>query len=275
MSGTALQRFAALVALPDDRLDLLEAALLLAEADPPPDAAACRRELDALAQSAAARLRQDGSVRARVAALGQALFDDAGFRGNQEDYYDERNSFLHEVLRRRTGIPITLALVLIEVGRRLGLALEGVNFPGHFLLRHRSAEGDVLLDPFSGQVLSEADCAELLRNLAGPQAELTPGLLRAAPSRAILRRMLTNLKGIYLQRHAWPQALDCVERLLLLVPDEPDELRDRGLLHHRLERHDRAVADLERYLLLAADDPAAESVLPVLEAARVLARRLN
>lgn len=269
-------RFAEVAALPDERIDLGEAALLIAaEAEPPADPAACRRELDALAAAAAEALRGRDSVRGRLEALGRFLFEREGFRGNAGDYYDARNSFLHEVLRRRTGIPISLALLYMELGKRLGLALEGVNFPGHFLLRHLGPEGRVLVDPFTGRLLDEADCTDLLRRMAGADATLTPELLQPAPPKTILRRMLTNLKLIYLQQDESAAALSCVERILLLAPDDPQELRDRGLLYLRLDCHAEAAADLERFVMLAGSASAAAAVRPYLEQARERARRLN
>ncbi|HKI98254.1 MAG TPA: tetratricopeptide repeat protein [bacterium] len=276
MAVTAHERFARLARLPDEQIDLAEAALLIAaEAEPALDAAACLRELDALAAAAAEHLTPEAGPRARVEALGRFLFEQEGFQGNAADYYDARNSFLHEVLRRRTGIPITLALVFMELGKRLGLPMEGVNFPGHFLVRHTAPDGEVLVDPFSGRVLSALDCEHLLRRTAGPQAQLAPHLMQAATPKGVLRRMLTNLKLIYLHQRAWPEALSCMERILLLAPDDPHELRDRGLLFLRLECHAEAAADLERYLILAGHEPAAETVRPYLDEARAKARHLN
>lgn len=275
----ASERLAAIAALPDDRIDLAEAALLIVaglDEPGPPDAAACLRELDALARSAADYLRPHESARTRLEALGRFLFEQEGFRGNAADYYDARNSFLHEVLRRRTGIPITMALLYLELGKRLGLPLEGVNFPGHFLVRHTAPQGAILIDPFSGNLMDEAACTALLERMGAPTSLPAPEQLRTAPPRLILRRMLTNLKLIYLQQGAWTQALTCMERILLLAPDDPGELRDRGLLHHRLECFAEAAADLERYLELAGDDATgAESVRPVLADARRRAGRLS
>lgn len=276
MAPFADDRFAALAALPDEQIDLAEGALLIAdEADPPPDCAACRRCLDDLAGAAAAHLGGAGSVRARLEALSRFVFQREGFHGNTTDYYDVRNSYLHEVLRRRTGIPITLALVLIELGKRLRLPLEGVNFPGHFLVRCVSPEGDLLLDPFSGRLLDGHDCQALLQRMAGPQATLRPELFRTAAPKTFLQRMLANLKAIHVQQEAWSDALRCAERQVLLAPQDADALRERGLLFHRLECYPEAVADLERALALAPGDPAGEAARPALEDARARSRHLS
>lgn len=268
--------FAALAALPEEQIDLAEAALLIAdEADPPPDPAACLCRLDELAASAEEHLAFHGSPRARVEALCHFVFGRERFHGNTADYYDVRNSYLHEVLRRRTGIPITLALLLIELGKRVHLPLEGVNFPGHFLVRHVSPRGDVLVDPFSGRLLDGTDCEALLQRVAGPQASLRPELFHTAAPKALLRRMLNNLKGIHLRQEAWGDALRCSERTVLLAPDDPDELGDRGLLYHRLECFSEAVRDLERALALAPDGLRTDALRNTLEDARERVLRLS
>ncbi len=196
-----------------------------------------------------------------TAIVAARLRDPLGFHGNRDDYYDPRNSFLNDVLERRTGIPITLAVVLIEVGARLGVAIEGVGFPGHFLVRAAGARGPRFFDPFfGGAELDDAALLERLRALSsnpgGPAATLTrvpPELLGAVTTAEILGRMLRNLLRLYLDRGEPLLALEAVERLVVLLPDATDELRTRAQLYERLECFAAARADYERYLALAPD----------------------
>lgn len=272
------ERFERLAAQPEERMDLAEGALLIAaEEQPGVDVHAGLAALDALAERAAAGLPATGTVRQRLEALCDFLARQEGFQGNEADYYDPRNSYLDQVLARRVGIPITLALVYMEVGRRLGLAFEGVNFPGHFLVRYAEADAPeaLYLDPFTGTVLTQDDCAVLLQRLAGAGTVLEEEHLRTATPRALLRRMLNNLKQIRLQQGDDRAALACSERMLLLVPDEPLELRERGLLFFRLECYAEAVADLERFLALVNHPDAERTVQPQLEQARQRSQRLN
>jgi regulator of sirC expression with transglutaminase-like and TPR domain len=252
--------FAAL--LGGDQLDLGRGALVIArlghpDLDPEPSLAA----LDALAD-AAATVSTGASPAEATTALATHLFGPGGFRGNTEDYYDPRNSFLNDVLARRTGIPITLAVVLMETARRLGLRLEGVGFPGHFLVRAPDPARPLLLDPFhGGRVLTDADLLARFRALGDPSAErVPPQALRTAATRDILARMLRNLERVYLEREEWASALDTVELLLVLDPDSPADVRLRGLLWERLECYGAAGEDLRRYLALAPDAPDAARI---------------
>jgi regulator of sirC expression with transglutaminase-like and TPR domain len=198
----------------------------------------------------------------RVAALNAYLFEELGFVGNREQYEDPRNSFLNEVLTRRTGIPITLALVYIEVARRAGLRIEGVNFPGHFLLRCPATQGagrhdpfarDLIIDAFhGGAVLSERDCRHLLRRHVGEEAAFDPSLLAPATKTQILVRMLLNLKRIYVRMRSFPQARDVTELLLAIDPAAVTELRDRGLLAYHLKDFSAALRDLQSYVRLSS-----------------------
>ncbi len=259
-AGSIRARFAELAGAPDDAIDLSEAALLIAaEAYPGLDVARYQRALDDLAAQAAPAMRGAAAEAERVRRLVHFLAVERRFRGNQDDYYDRRNSFLNEVLDRRTGIPITLALVYIAVARRLGLVLRGVGFPGHFLVKH-GGPGGLIIDPFFGQIVSLQDCEQRLRAVMGPDAQLDPSYLRAARPKEILVRILRNLKQIYLQARELEPALACSERILLVEPDLAQELRDRGLLYEQLECFAAARADLERFLALAPDDPTADAV---------------
>lgn len=253
-------RFAAAVQRADGEIDLAEAALLIAaEAYPQLDIDRYVATLDALADGARARLRGGQSDEERVRLLIDYLANEQRFVGNQDDYYDRRNSFLNEVLDRRTGIPITLALVYIEVARRAGIPVDGIGFPGHFLAKY-SGSAEIIFDPYFGQILSEDQCARRLRAVLGDETRFDRGYLRAATAREILVRMLRNLKQVFLQAREYEPALSCSERILLVEPELPPELRDRGLLYHQLECYSAAQADLERFLVLAPNDDSVEVV---------------
>jgi regulator of sirC expression with transglutaminase-like and TPR domain len=253
-------RFTEIVRGPEASIDLAEAALLIAaEAYPGLEVARYTAVLDALAHGARPRVERATSDIERVRALIAHLAVEHRFIGNQEEYYDRRNSFLNEVLDRHTGIPITLTLVYTEVARRLGLPLHGVGFPGHFLAKYVS-DPIVIVDPFHGQILTTADCEQRLRAVMGPDAQFDSSLLRAATAREILVRMLRNLKQIYLQAREYDAALACSERILLVTPDIAHELRDRGLLYAQLECYAAARADLERFLGMAPNDASAAAV---------------
>ena len=246
---------------PDHRIDLARSALLIAaEEYPGLDVAHYLARLDELARRVAPRLREARSASERVAALNRFLFEEQGFAGNRERYEDPRNSFLNDVLDRCAGIPITLSLVYIEVARRAGVDADGIGFPGHFLVKHGGGDA-IVIDPFWGTVLTREECQERLAAVLGAGARLDPALhLRAATPREILVRLLGNLKWIYLRMADHGRALACCERILLVVPDAPLELRDRGLVYERLECFGAAAADLERFLELAPDDESAPAV---------------
>jgi regulator of sirC expression with transglutaminase-like and TPR domain len=233
------------------------------------DVPAWRARLDALGLQAAERITPELDVDAAVAALTRFLFDEEGFRGNAREYGDPRNSFLNDVLERRLGIPITLSIVTIEVAARAGVTARGIGFPGHFLVRLERHGRTRLLDPFGGgRVLGKADCAALLRRVAGPAVPLDRGHLRPVTTREMLIRMLNNLKGVYAARADWPRALAAVERLVLLAPSGLGEVRDRGRLRARLGEASGAIEDWERYLREAPDAPDAERVRAQLRALR-------
>jgi regulator of sirC expression with transglutaminase-like and TPR domain len=256
----ARKQLAALVSDIDDRFDLAEAALLIAQEEYPTlDVDYYLGRLDALAAEAGRSLHPGMLPQEEVARLNHFLFVEQRFRGNNDQYYDARNSYLNEVLDRRTGIPIALSLVYIGVAQRLDLPVYGVSFPGHFLVKYASAP-EILIDPFFGKVISPDECAERLVAIYGPKVKLDRRLLGAARPRDILTRMLSNLKQIYVEQHDLLRALACVDRILLLAPDTPRELRDRGILYQRLECFGAALRDFERYLQLAPDDKAADTI---------------
>jgi len=252
---SALEYFATLVA-EDDGFALLEAAVAVAQDEHPGlDPQAVLGDIDRLAGRLRARLPADASAMQRLRALNHYFFDELAFGGNVNDFYDRRNSYVHEVLATRRGIPITLALVYCEMATQLGLSARGVSFPGHFLVKLRMPQGEVVIDPFNGRSLSREALDERLqpfRRRHGLEGDFeTPlGLfLQAAPSRDVLARLLRNLKEIHGTAEDWPRLLAVQHRLVLLLPDAADERRDRGLTWAALGRHAEAADDLQAYLL--------------------------
>ena len=274
--STTREEFARLAARGDDEIDLAEGALLIAaEACPDLDVAHHLGRLDALAEQARPRLQGAGPGAAeRLAQLNGFLFEEQGFVGNRSVYDDPRNSYLNEVLERRTGIPITLAVLHIEVARRLGLRVEGVNFPGHFLARH-VGESALLIDAFEGRFVTAEECAVRLRATLGDDATLERHHLARATPKQILARILRNLKNIHARAGELDTALGCCDRILLLLPDDPSELRNRGLVYEGLEAFTAARADFERFLELAPDDPSAPAVHTRLQRIRQKVAQLN
>ncbi len=230
--------------------------------------------LDALAERVRPRLATSDPPDRRAAVLAEFLFRECSYRGNRDDYYDPRNSFLNDVLERRVGIPITLAALMIEVGARVGVVLEGVGFPGHFLVRVPGCRDDRLLDPFfGGRPIGYDELRERLRAFhaasgAPPGGNLQralPQALQSTGTLGILSRMLANLLAIYRERSTHDHALATVELLLVLSPEAPEYLRLRGLLYEQLECFASALADFRRYLALAPEAPAAAEMRMHLE----------
>jgi regulator of sirC expression with transglutaminase-like and TPR domain len=265
MSETPESRLARLLELPDEELNLAEAALLIATHEYPElQVGAYLERLDDMGQAVRARLLPRAEPAALVAELNQFLFEEEGFAGNLKDYYDPRNSYLNEVLDRRLGIPITLSMVYLEVGRRIGLPLEGVSFPGHFLVKFPVSGGEVVLDPFSGGVsLTEEELESRIEHVYGQQAAARMPVQRflvAARKRDILARMLRNLKSIHMHQGKWEKALGVLDRLLLIEPEDATEWRDRGQVYERLECFRFALIDYQRYLDVHPDADDAEDI---------------
>ena len=256
---------------------LAEAALLIAaEEYPALDVAAWLARLDALGARARERVPPRGDADQTAAALTRLLVEDYGLRGNDADYYDPRNSFLNEVLERRLGIPLTLSLVYMDVGARAGVAVRGVGLPGHFVVRLERGETVRLLVPFNGgRPLAEANCRRLVERLGGGRLRFEPAHLRAVSARAILIRMLANLKGVYTALGDWRRARGAVDRILLLAPEAVGELRDRGLLSARLGEPVAAIGDWEAYLRRVPDAKDAATVRRHLRALRQAQAALN
>lgn len=244
--------------------------------------------LDAIGDQALASVARaagvEGPVHARVEAVNQCLYEDLGFRGNRERYSDVRNSCLNQVLDRRTGIPITLAIVYIEAARRAGLRAAGINFPGHFLVRvWDGAAGNeaagLIVDPFDGgAVLTEQDCRALLARQEDGDLPFRAALLARASRRQMFARMLMNLKRLYVQNRSFAHARVITDALLALAPSSLQELRDRGLLSYHLHDYAPALRDLEAYLKLVAltdrGDEARDDTTQVWDHVKSLRRRL-
>jgi regulator of sirC expression with transglutaminase-like and TPR domain len=259
-SALAREQFLRIARLPDERIDLAEAALwVAAEQYEGLDVPAYLARLAEFAERARPSVSSATTLEQSIAALNRFLYDEQSFRGNRSDYYDARNSFLNEVIDRRTGIPITLAVVYLSVAERLGLPVHGVGFPGHFLVKC-AAPDEILIDPFEGKLLTRAECEARWLATLGADTPFDARSLEPAPARQTLARLIGNLKQIFLAQQDWPRALACVERILVLSPDAPLELRDRGLLYARLECFSAAAADLKQFLALAPDDPTAAGV---------------
>jgi regulator of sirC expression with transglutaminase-like and TPR domain len=233
--------------------------------------------LDALAGPLAARIAKCRTVQSQAAVLGTYVYDDLGFRGDEETYYDPRNSYLNDVVDRRTGIPISLAVVLVALGTRAGLTVEGIGFPGHFLVRLGGTAG-IYLDPFfRARVLSREALERLLRRALGDAAHMAPEHLAAVSTRAIVARMLTNLKAVYESRKEHARALVVCDRLVDLS-GSPEMRRDRGTHAIALGAVAAGIEDFERYLLERPDASDAAKIrarLVELRSARERPRRAN
>ena len=263
---TALQYFAALVA-DDASMPLLEVAATVAQDEYPGlDAQDVLAQVDTLAHKLKKRIPADTAPLQRLRLMNRYFFQELGFAGNVNDYYDPRNSYLPEVLKTRRGIPITLALLYVEVANQAGLSASGVSFPGHFLVKLRMPRGEVVIDPFTGRSLSRDDLDERLapyrqqRGLVG-DFDVPLGLfLQAAPPRDVIARLLRNLKEIHRTAEDWPRLLAVLERLVILLPKAWEERRDRGLVRAELGQPLAAVEDFEAYLEQHADAPDASAL---------------
>ena len=187
-----------------------------------------------------------------IEGINEVLYVQEGLRGNNDDYYDPRNSYLNEVLDRKLGIPISLSVIYMEVAKRIDFSIQGIGFPGHFLVKHVASDRDIIIDAFNmGRILTLNDCQELLDKIHKGSVEVNASLLQPMEKRTILTRMLYNLKGIYTQKEQYFKALSVIDKILMLNPWTPSELRDRGLLYMQTSLFAKALADLESYLTRA------------------------
>jgi regulator of sirC expression with transglutaminase-like and TPR domain len=274
MTG-ALQAFCAAVRAPEPEIDLARATLLLARVEHPElSPAPTLRRLDELAEASGAADIDD-----RLHALHRLrefLCEEEGFRGNTTDYYDPRNSCLNDVLDRHLGIPITLSVVFMEVGRRVGLHIRGVGLPGHFVVRADVGPEPVLLDPFDGgAVLTHERAAEVVARAVGRSMPLTEEHFAPVGKRQVVTRMLLNLRGIYCARGEWSKALTVVEHLLVVDEDCAGHVRDRGTVLVKLGHLQQGVTDWERYLGRCPQAADAEKVRGQLREVRQRLAALN
>jgi regulator of sirC expression with transglutaminase-like and TPR domain len=260
----AIELFKEMVSRPDHGIDLASAALLIALDEYPNlnvQKYLCR--IDTLASKIRAHIDfpvEDRPMEA-IETINRYLFQTEGFHGNLENYYDPRNSFLNDVLDRRTGIPITLSLVYMEIGKRIGLNLQGVGMPGHFILKYQYRTVEIFVDPFrQGEILFVEECKKRLQQTYGEDFQFDPSFLSSVSKHQILTRMLTNLKGIYLRNKDYVRALSIIEKLLLINPDTPNETRDRAAVHYKLGNLSSALADWASYLELQPEAPDSDEI---------------
>lgn len=253
----------------DGEMDLASAALLVAKEEYPQlSVELYLARLDQIAEEVRDRLGNETAPLVILTELLHTLYERRKFDGNRQAFHDPRNSFLNDVLDRGVGVPLTLGIVVLEVGWRLEIPVEGVKFPGHFLVRYRGEVFPLLIDPFNGGAIHFQDGAqEMLDQLYGGTVQIQPEFLRTATKRDVLVRMLTNMKGLYVRVGDHARALAAVERMLMITPLAPTESRSRGVLLARLGRHEEAVQQLEAYLRVS---PAAEDLEAVEEMVREL-----
>jgi regulator of sirC expression with transglutaminase-like and TPR domain len=265
---TAQQRtyraFETLIAGEDTAIDLAQADLLVASiVYPDLDMAYYMAKLDGLARRVREVLAQaepdisppslqEVVSPAAIEAMHHVLFEEEGFRGNLADYHNPNNSFLNKVLEEHTGIPITLSIIYMEVGRRIGIRVDGIGLPFHFLVRCRLDDGFVYIDPFhSGQLLNEHGCLQLVRRIGGNQIRMHSHWFKPVTHKMLLTRVLNNLKQVYLDKEDFIRALAICDLLILLHPQAPTERRDRGIIHLELKHYAHALYDLQGYTQLA------------------------
>jgi len=275
----ALDYFSSLVKQ-DDAIPLFEAALCIAQDDDPAlDLTACAIEIDKFAARLNKRLPKDIAQIPKLRLLNHFFYQELGFAGNVNDYYDPDNSYLHKVLISRKGIPISLAVIYMELAQQIGLQVKGISFPGHFLMKVPVKSGDIIIDPFNGASLSREEIEQRLEPYINSEQEhnelsLTRLLADAEP-REILVRMLRNLKALFAEHPDWQQFLNVQKRLMILLPDDMNERRDRGLAYAHLDCPQAALQDIEAYIAAypnAKDGSKLRSLLPDLRAA---SRKLN
>ncbi|HLJ90699.1 MAG TPA: transglutaminase-like domain-containing protein [Candidatus Angelobacter sp.] len=277
---TVVQAFAELVRLEidDERIDLLRAALAIARVEYPSlDSEVYVRRLQALAARVGAKIKEPGDPAQSIAALNEVLFEEEQFRGNLADYYNPQNSFLSDVLDRRLGIPITLALVYMEVARRVGFPLFGVGMPSHFMVKHYDIGGSpILIDVFEhGAIVSEQDCQRRLDAIYSGQLLLRPEFLAPVTRRQMLTRMLNNLKMIYLTQRNFRKALQVANLLLAIYPRSPEDVKQRAVLRYNLDDYSGALADFEDYLKMSPEAPDMEEILQTARSLRRSMARMN
>ncbi|HEU4413555.1 MAG TPA: transglutaminase-like domain-containing protein [Candidatus Angelobacter sp.] len=264
-TSEVIQAFAALVRseIDDERVDLLRAALTYSRLeDPQLDIEHYVHRVDELARRVTDKIQDPDDPHEIIAALNEVLFGEEMFRGNAVDYYSPRNSFLHDVLDRRLGIPITLALVYMEVARRVGFPLFGVGMPGHFLLKHYDVDGrSILIDAFErGSIVTEEDCRQKLDSIYSGQLAMQPEFLLPVTRRQMLTRMLNNLRSIFLTQRDFRRAVQVVDLILVIYPRSPEDVKQRAVLRYNLNDYRGALNDFDDYVKMSPDASDAEEI---------------
>ncbi|MFB3815015.1 MAG: SirB1 family protein [Terriglobales bacterium] len=247
----------------DERIDLARAALSIAQTEYPDlNIPAYLRRIDELGARVRAHISELGEPTQTIPAMNEVLFAEENFRGNHDDYYDPRNSFLNDVLDRKLGIPITLSLLYMEVGRRVGFRLFGVGMPGHFVVTHYDIEGrQVIIDPYDGgRVLTPRECQRRVDEIYSGQVPFHADFLLPVNRRQMLTRMLNNLKAIYLAARNFRRALPIVDMILAIYPRSPEDVKQRAMLRHSLGNVRGAIDDLEDYLKMSPDASDADDI---------------
>jgi len=261
----------------DDGLEMDRAALELARIEYPNlEVDAFLRILDSYAGELSGRLAAGADGRAYVQTANTYLFEELGFKGNSANYYDPRNSCLNDVIVERTGIPITLAVVYLEVARRLGKPVFGIGLPGHFLAQYRDSDYSIYIDVFNGgRLLTAAQCFEVARQVTGAEVQDDERLLLPVNKRQIVMRMVNNLRGVYLFRRAYSKALETLDLMLTANPESAEDYKQRGIVHFQMKNARAARADLETYLRLAPDAEDRPAVEKHLRSVRAYLAGLN
>jgi regulator of sirC expression with transglutaminase-like and TPR domain len=275
----ALDYFSSLVKQ-DDAIPLFEAALCIAQDDDPAlDLTACAIEIDKFAARLNQRLPKDIAQIPKLRLLNHFFYQELGFAGNVNDYYDPDNSYLHKVLISRKGIPISLAVIYMELAQQIGLQVKGISFPGHFLMKVPVKSGDIIIDPFNGASLSREEIEQRLEPYIKSEQEHSElsltRLLADAEPREILVRMLRNLKALFAEHPDWQQFLNVQKRLMILLPDDMNERRDRGLAYAHLDCPQAALQDIEAYIAAYPDAKDGEKLRSLLPDLRAASRKLN
>ena len=250
-----------LAQLENDQIDLAKGALLIARnAYTDLDIEVYLQRLNQMAEELQSQIGREADTSEQIHHLNRYLFEAQGFAGSsQENYYDARNSYLNDVLERRIGIPITLSIVYMEVGKRIGLPLVGVGFPGHFIVKHRDLE--TVIDPFEGgQILSDEDLSERLTQLFREPVSMHPQFLQAVTNKEILARMLRNLKQIHFREEAFEKAVRTAEQITWLAPESAQDYRDLGYLYYQVNAYGKSLASFNTYLRLSDGPPDREEI---------------
>lgn len=263
----------------DDKINLVEVSLLLAKCIEYPNLVIGEyvKRIEKMAAEIESQLGCDTrNPNSLIDLINNYLFVEQGFNGNEDDYYDPRNSFLNDVMDRKTGIPITLSTLYIALASRVGLGLDGVGFPGHFIVKYSGPGDEILIDPFNkGRILSDKNCQDILNRMFGSRVQFRREMIATSTKKQILSRMLNNLKGIYVDSKNHQKALSVVELILELKPESISELRDRGLLYYKLECFSQALHDLETYLNLSPDALDREVMTNIVSRLKDLVKLIN